>query len=153
MFNIDFIKLDESNNSVGHTSTEDHACYGRITVDSFSEVFESPLCFWRKEQYEEQWRAAIARLMPCKSARTALLTAMYDPPTANFLTWWPVYREGTRVFVQNQLLFLDQLAVPFDIANISTIVQPRQTSDPDGRNISEWSCDLFDLNEFLRAER
>jgi len=150
MFGIEFLELDEDMTSVGYMDTEAEACYGRITIGSFSEKFESPLCFWKQEQYRKQWDSAITRLASSGSAKTALITAMYDPPTANFLTWWPTYREGAKLFVQNQLLFLDQLATSFDLAKIDEIVRPRRTVNPEGRRISEWSCNFADLIEFQK---
>lgn len=148
MFGIEFLELDEGMTSLGCMGTEADACYGRITIGSFSEKFESPLCFWKKEQYRDQWSSAINCLVSSSSAKTALITAMYDPPIANFLTWWPTYREGAKVFGQNQLLFLDQLTTSFDLAMIDEIVRPRRAVNPEGRRISEWSCSVADLIEF-----
>jgi hypothetical protein len=39
---------------------------------------------------------------------------MRDPSVANFIVWWPMYRVDETVFIQNQLLFLDQLASSFN---------------------------------------
>jgi hypothetical protein len=57
---------------------------GRIILGSFVDRFDSPMDYWQREQYEQQWCSAASRLFAgCK--RTALITAMYDLRKANLL--------------------------------------------------------------------
>ena len=144
VFSIEFIEQGKLVNPDEVSESLDEVCLGRITIGTFSEKFESPLCFWREPQYKEQWIAAISRLLS-SSEKTALITAMYDPVHANFLTCWPIYRENKMAYFQNQLLFLDQLTTPFNLASIDEHIKPRRTVDDKGRRISEWSIGLSDL--------
>jgi hypothetical protein len=81
--------------------------------------------------------------------RTALVTAMYDPALANFLTWWPMYREQELVFVQNHLLFMAQLTRHFDVEAMDGFVPARETIDDEGQKVSEWSVPLAEVAHFL----
>lgn len=124
-------------------------CDGQLILGRYTERFESPLHYWWQHDYEEQWHAAISRLL-AGSRKTALITAMYDPAIANFLTWWPLYQEGQTICVQNQLLFLDTLTTVFDVAGIDEIVQPHRTVNDEGSRISEWSVPVTDVKDFAR---
>ncbi len=64
-----------------------------------------------------------------------------------------MYREGQSVFVQNQLLFLDQLSRPFEVTAIGEFVKPRNTVSEDGVKISEWNVSLDEIGAFCRDEK
>ena len=160
MFNIEFIdtgdskdllKLSEQAEIDSKTGRSDElktpVGYGLIVIGSFVERFESPLQYWRKKEYEEQWHNAISRLL-AGSKKTALITAMYDPATANFLTWWPLYRVAETIFIHNQLLFLSNLNKPFSIEEMDELVGPRHSVDDESTKISEWSVPLADIDLF-----
>ena len=153
MFDIRFLNTGGPRAALDSTlarsgQSEPQTCLGQITLGSFAERFESPLGFWREEDYERHWRAAVSRIV-AGAEKTALLTAMYDPALANFLTWWPMYREQEFVFVQNHLLFMAQLTTRFDIEAIDGFVPTRKTIDDDGEKISEWSVPLAEIAHFL----
>jgi hypothetical protein len=86
---------------------------GRITLGSFSEIFVAPLGFWVASDYERQWCEAAERLARGEE-RSGFFTMMYDTNAANFLGWWPAWRIGNQVRVQNQFLFLNELDGCFD---------------------------------------
>ncbi len=122
---------------------------GRITVGTdFSEKFEADLSYWDRSRYEEDWRTNVRRLVE-GAERAVLLTSITAPTTANFFFWWPLYRVGEAVHVQNQLLFLDELTAPFDPARSWDFVADRETVNEDGLRISEWQCSLSDLRSWL----
>lgn len=153
MFDIRFVGDNELEHFSRRTSVRpEHGKHieaiGQITLGEFSERFESPLGFWLKEDYQHSWRDALSRLVG-GAEKTALFTAMHDPAFANYLTWWPLYREFDIVFVHNQLLFLNQLAEPFQIESFDKFVTPRATINEDGNKISEWSVPLSDVERYL----
>ena len=124
---------------------------GRITVGTdFSEKFETDLSYWDRSRYEEDWRTNVRRLVE-GAERAVLLTSITAPASANFFFWWPLYRDGETVHVQNQLLFLDELSSPFDPARSWDFVADRETVNEDGLRISEWQCSLSDLRSWLNA--
>ena len=40
--------------------------------------------------------------------RSALITSVGEPGTANFVFWWPLYADGETVRVQHHVLFLSE---------------------------------------------
>jgi hypothetical protein len=56
------------------------------------------------------------------------------------------------VFIQNHILFFDQLQSPFDERNPFSSVRGRQTINEDGNRISEWSIPIDELEKFLIKE-
>jgi len=71
--------------------------------------------------------------------------------SANF-EWWPMYRVGEMVALQNHMPWYDQLAEPFSIERQFEFVRDRTTSDEDGQRISEWSVPLESVREFAVAK-
>src|SRR6266478_1983231 len=82
---------------VPHSVVQEAARWGLITTASFQERFIVPLHYWNATDYVQYWRQAISRLIG-ESDKSCLVTAMYDPQTANFIKWWPLYRVGDSVY-------------------------------------------------------
>ena len=70
---------------------------------------------------------------------------MYDPRSANFLMWWPMWRVGDTVFVQNQILFMDKIREGFDEEGLERYIPKRTTTTSEGERISEWSVSVKDI--------
>lgn len=121
-----------------------------IVVGEFREELETSLEFWPAAQYEQQWLAAIGEIVS-GAKKSALVTSVTPPKTANFLFWWPVYRVRDSVFVQNQVLMLDDVRDGFSLERISEFVPERETVNEDGDKISEWHTSIGELELFLRA--
>jgi hypothetical protein len=138
-FSIDFDSDDNSS----------EVARGRLVLGMFEESFEASLRTWSRGDYSRHWREAIAKIVG-GSDRSALVTDMYEPATANFIRWWPMYRLGDVVRFHNQLLFLAQLAEPFTIDNMFGSV-PEYSATSDGHLISEWSVDISAVEQFLAA--
>lgn len=128
------------------------ASLGLIKIGSFQERFSASLMYWNAEDYERHWKQAVARIIK-SSAVSCLITSMLDPATANFIFWWPMYCEGDTVFIQNQILFLDQLPSPFDEHAPFSHVPERKILSEDGEKISEWFVSIKDLESFLRESK
>lgn len=65
-----------------------------------------------------------------------------------------MYRTGDVVFVQNHILFLDQLEVPFSLDAPYDSVPDRAPTDDttdDGYPISEWAVLVASFEEWLNA--
>lgn len=76
---------------------------------------------------------------------------MYDPITANFIYWWPIYRLDNTVYLQNHILFLSKLSVPFDPHDPFRFVPERELISETGEKISEWSVPIADLEGFVKG--
>lgn len=135
--------------SIGFDDTieRDELASGRLAFGEFAEFFESSLLTWSRSDYRRSWREAVAALIEGQD-RAALVTLMHDPSTANFIRWWPMYRVAGTVLFQEQLLFLSDLATPFDLDDPFRSVHDRRT---DGE-VSEWSLPHQDLASWLSAE-
>lgn len=123
------------------------AAVGRLAIGDSQEYFEASLYEWAKEDYKAQWRNAI-KLLLTGTHKTALIVTYGSPEVTTHLEWWPMYRVGGRVFLQDHLLFYDQLTEPFSLQNAFSFVRGRQTTDEDGRSISEWSVSLSEVQQF-----
>lgn len=137
-FSIAFTGFDEEDPLVA---------IGELKLGEHSEYFEAVLEFWGLEDYERSWAEGLRRLLDGASV-SCLATSMIDPPTPNFVEVWPLYRDGDDVYVQDQLIFMDQLTHEFDPAAPWDSVRPRAVVNEDGRKIQEWRVGLDDVREF-----
>lgn len=78
---------------------------GLITLGEVTEGFTASFSFWTQGDYQRQWLEATRRLLE-PGSHSAFITCMYDPETANFINWWPVWRVDSLVVFQEQLLFI-----------------------------------------------
>ncbi|XZE20901.1 hypothetical protein SH449x_000793 [Pirellulaceae bacterium SH449] len=135
--------------SLNSNAIESSTCVGEIRIGGFFESFECSLEFWKASDYEAQWRRAINTIV-CGAEKSCLITSMTNPASANFLFWWPIYRVDRVVFIQNQVLFLDECRKTFDLGKPEKWVPDRVSINEDGSKISEWSAPLTDLKEWLK---
>lgn len=122
---------------------------GKITIGNFSEEFNASLEYWSKESYVAQWHSAISRLLENNSP-VGIVTNMYDPKWANFIIWWVFYPVYEKVYIQNKILFIDQLKKEFDESNLSSHIENRETITEEGEKISEWITTKMDLDAFVK---
>lgn len=121
--------------------------WGQITIGDFSETFEADLGYWSSERYCQQWADATRRLA-MGNAPVAFITSMYPPKLANYIWWWPAWREGGRVLVQNQLLVFEQLDRPFVEADPYRSLGVRDRTTEDGYGVSTWETSVAELQAF-----
>jgi hypothetical protein len=146
-FSISFIEDKELCDSL---KVPDGFQLGSIVIGEFEELFESPLSFWSIGDYQKHWKRALERTVN-GAAKSCLFTSMYDPPTANFLFWWPLYREGQIVYIQNQMLFLNKIDGALDPVNPYVHVPDRKVINKDGEKISEWNTTVEEISQFLET--
>lgn len=129
--------------------SEAPAQYGVITLGSFRERFVALTTFWNADDYRSHWRKAVARIVETGSD-SCLITSLHDPTVSDMLFWWPMYRVGDRVRIQNGILLFEQLDEPFRLDNVFGFIPPRSTHSDDGEPISEWEVDTVALRAFLQ---
>ena len=122
------------------------AASGLLTFGATKETFLSSLYEWTRKDYEQQWRQAIAAILFQKS-KAALITSYGSPDNATHLEWRPMYVVGSTVY----LLFYDQLPKPFSIENAFRFLRDRQTTNEEGKRISEREVSLAELEDFARS--
>ncbi len=122
--------------------------WGLIRLGDLSERFLSTLHDWRVANYKRQWKEAITALVD-GAEKGALVTDFSNPDKGGIITWWPMYRDGTKVFVQNQLLFPWVAPKPFSLEKAITNIGPFETTSEDsGHPISTWQVSIKDLETF-----
>jgi hypothetical protein len=122
---------------------------GEIVLGEFSELFLASLSFWTKAQYEAHWREALNRIVQNVSP-SGLITTMYDPVVANFIFWWPMYRQGSDVIVHNQMLLLMEIEERLDPNNPYSLIPEYYRVSEDGEKVSEWRISIGDVCTFLQ---
>ena len=115
-----------------------------IVVGNHKETAEVPLHYWSRDQYRAQWREAITKIVAGQQ-KACLITGMHDPRSANFLDWWLMWREGSTVFIQNQILFMDEIRSNFNENDLERHIPERKTVTDEGEKISEWTVRVQDI--------
>ena len=119
---------------------------GSLKIGDFREDFHASLSYWNRDDYLSQWKDALNRLSQGER-RSAIVTAMYDPKTANFIFWWVMYLNGDVVYIQNQVLFLEELERPFYESELYSFIPERETHTEEGEPISEWVIGISAIKE------
>jgi hypothetical protein len=122
---------------------------GVLRIGDFVEQFEASLSYWDRETYLSQWRDALLRLLNGEK-KSAIVTSMHDPITANFIFWWVMYLVDEIVYVQNHVLFLDELGQPFNENKLYQFIPTRETQTEEGDAISEWCLDINDVEQCVK---
>lgn len=124
---------------------------GLIQFGTHQESFQSVTGFWSVDAYRASWIAALRRLADGAEV-SCLLTSVPDPSKAEFFIAWPLYRSGDDIYVQNELIFTDELDREFNPNAPWEFVGARVTVDEDGNHISEWRVSRTDIEEFVTRE-
>jgi hypothetical protein len=142
------------------------AVWGEIRIGAFRERFVARVVFWAAEQYEKQWESVLRKIVTC-STPAALITDYVEPnrSSGNSLCWWPLYREGDSVYIQNQLRRLyrkgdsvymqDQLASSgpldrqFSMQRPWESIKERKIVGAEGSQISEWATTVESIEDCL----
>jgi len=142
MFSIEIVESPCENSS--------NQVKGEICIGSFREMFMSELGFWDSKDYVYQWKDAIKYLLNIRNHHSCLITSVSDPTNSNFLFWWLLYKEKDVVYIQNAILFLDQIKGKFELEKIYDYIPERETVSEEGDEISEWQCSVKDFEMFLK---
>jgi hypothetical protein len=124
---------------------------GRIVVREFAEGFPMDLTYWGVGQYCASWLKALRFLEGEDDATSCLISSITDPENSNLIFCWPLYRSGDIVYVQNSIIFIEDLDGGFVADEPWRFVEPRSTVDEDGREISEWQTTVDEVRDFLHA--
>lgn len=149
--NDDFvIEVIDYPTSEGASSPPSEAV-GRIRVGGFTETFPMDLSFWTVDEYCRSWDGSLRKLDEIDNSTSCLIASITDPETSNFISCWPMYREGEEVYVQNSIIFLDELDEQFNPQEPWRYVEPRSSVDEDGNRISEWLTSTSQVRRFRES--
>ena len=153
----------------GEIVTEDadsKAVWGEIRIGAFRERFVARVVCWSAEQYEKQWESALRKIVT-GSTPTALITDYVEPnlSSGNSLWWWPLYREGDSVYIQNHLRMLYRkgdsvymqnqlvssgpLDLQFSVQRPWESIKERKIVGAEGSKISEWETIVESIEDCL----
>ncbi|WP_380181013.1 hypothetical protein [Kalamiella sp. sgz302252] len=120
-----------------------------IVINDFEESLYLPLSYWNLNDYKQAWLNSLLEGLSNKD-HAALAVSMYNPTQVNFIFTWALYFGGDKVYVQNNVLFLegDKIFIP---ENINKFIEPRTTHNEDGMKISEWNTDLESVIDFYHS--
>jgi hypothetical protein len=124
---------------------------GLLVLGDFQESFASTLYEWKQSDYENQWREAISSLLD-GTEKVALMVCYVNAGESDNFEWWPMYRVGDMVALQNHMPWHDQFAEPFSLERQFEFVRDRRTANEEGQQISEWSIALESVREFAVAK-
>jgi hypothetical protein len=139
-----------TNELVAETEPGIKAIYGKIYLGDSYETFTASLASWSPGDYERHWEAALRRIAS-GAGQSALITSYVGSSLEDFLIWWPLYRERDTIYIQNQMLSLDQLSNPFSTERPWESLRERQTTNSEGLQISEWATSIQSIQECLEA--
>jgi hypothetical protein len=125
--------------------------YGLIQIGDFQERFLASLSYWKPDDYKIHWKNGIRRIIEGADV-SCLITSMYDPTTANYIFWWPMYRQGDIIIFQNQILFLNTIRSHFDENNPYEFVGKRRTVNEEGNDLSEWATPIQEITDFFHRK-
>ena len=121
---------------------------GYIELAGDIEYFHAPVSFWTREQYIESWKRSFSEGYAGKK-HSALIVSMRDPLQTNFLFLWVLYFEGVKVFVQNKILFLDEIGEVFEQEKVNDYIGERVKVNYEGVKISEWEIEHDEVFGFF----
>ncbi|WP_435604310.1 hypothetical protein [Streptomyces sp. bgisy130] len=111
------------------------------------------LSFWSISTYRISWRDAIKRIDQERISTSCLISSITDPENSNFVSCWPLYRDGQSVAVQNSVIFLDELSEKFNEREPWRSTPPHDLIDEDGNQISQWETQISDVRKFLDSHQ
>ncbi len=120
---------------------------GELVVGNFSERFEMLFEDWSARDYEKQWLAALTAVLST-APRAALVASAPRVQTANYVMLWPVYREQDVIYVQQQVLLLENIRSEFSYEHVDRFIDERETIDENGDLVSEWKTSVQAVQEF-----
>ena len=120
---------------------------GKIVIGNFEEEFASSLFEWSRTDYEGQWRNAVQAILHGES-KAALIVEYISPLKSNKLVWWPMYRFGESIHIQNHILFFDQHPEVFSLDRAFSFLPDCRETNEDRVSISTWTTSLADLRNF-----
>jgi hypothetical protein len=116
--------------------------WGETVLRDYRERFLAPLGPWSRGDYERQWIEAAGRLLGSEARAGFFTTA--------FQFWWVMWREGERIFVQEEFLTPERLEGLTDPGRAPYhLIAERVTESEDGEEVSQWEIGASEVQAFL----
>ena len=122
-------------------------CVGEIQIGDFKETFQMPLEYWTLDDYREQWANGLERIKV--NNQSCLVAEIQDPEKAPWVNLWVLYRDNSKIYIQNHTLFGKPFAKllkdrPFTLETCYDFIIPREplADEKNVNEVSEWEIDL-----------
>jgi len=139
--------MSEAGFNISFTDTSGHTGRGEIQLNEFFERFDSSFEYWPSNVYESQWKEGVQRIVEGEK-KSALVTAMYPPESANFIVWWIMYHDGDNVIFQNHLLMLEMAKQQFEVSKLYSYIPDYSEGEDEEFPVSEWIVAMDSLKRF-----
>lgn len=130
------------------TEFDEPVLQGQIEIDGYTENFFTPTEYWSRNEYLSSWKKSLTQGLR-EGDHAVLVTSMRDPEVSNFIFCWIIFIEDGQAYIQNRILFLEEISEPFDPEKINSYVSRRVEFDEDGLEISQWNVDMSSIRDFL----
>lgn len=123
---------------------------GEIIIDDFIEHFDAPLDWWSVDDYKQQWKEGLKRLLDHDTS--CLVVTINDPNCRKFIEWWPLYKIDNKIHIQNHIIIEDIYeerigGKPFTRETCYDFIPRYRSHTDEGNKISEW---VIDWNENIK---
>jgi hypothetical protein len=120
-------------------------CKALLAIDEFEEVLMVPIEHWTIEDYEQQWKEGLERIKI--KYYSCLITSVYNPKIKPWIEFWPMWKVGNRLYIENQYIFFEIYKKvikdrPFTIRNCYNYIPKKRTISRSERKPSIWIVDL-----------
>ncbi len=121
--------------------------FATIEIGDYSQTMLVRSDFWTLDSYKRQWREGIERIK--HKDVSCLVLSVQHPEKVPLINWWPLYKDGDMVIIQNHLLVGDYYQK--DIGNNLFLLDncynfiPAYQNYVDGEEVSEWRVKLEDF--------
>ncbi|MGY6269025.1 hypothetical protein ACXIUT_04985 [Achromobacter denitrificans] len=106
------------------TKFDEVVLLGEVEIDGYKESFFAPVEYWSRADYLRSWKRALAEGFR-DGAHAVLVTSMRNSLSCNFVFYWVVFLEGDKAYIQNGVIFIDELSEPFAPHKINSYVSAR----------------------------
>jgi hypothetical protein len=120
-----------------------------LILGSYRERLQADLVEWSVQDYVDHWRKAVERLI--QGASFSRLVTSYRGRGAGFHFTWPLWREESRIFIQEQLILKERLSGDFRPSAAWDVLASRQPELAGATWASEWELPIQDLRTWLAA--
>jgi hypothetical protein len=125
---------------------------GTVTFGDLSESFHVGLERWSEGDYLTQWREGVARIVRGEAVSCLVTWVPARDHPSEPLSWFALYRDGGRVFLQEHVIPGDQIDAEFDPKDPYRLVLPREVARKGATRPSEWVTSVEDLRSYLDAQ-
>ncbi|WP_029686730.1 hypothetical protein [Tatumella saanichensis] len=118
----------------------------KIIISGYDEEMQIPLTYWSIEQYKDSWVKSVRQGLK-KGDHSVLAVSMYNPETVNFILTWVLYYKGSKVIIQNKMIFVSE--IPGFSSDRLNEYTGEYEAYSDGEKVSEWYTTVDEVKVFL----